>query len=279
MIKKPTDLKSLKAIVESAKETGKKFKLIVESLSALQSASRTKIVDNNLAVLGREQQFALKPTFEKAFADWNRAFLKENDAVRYDELRSLTAAHEALSYARETLCSPIKLASIHGLGSDARSKISAEIQGAGPATLRTLAETAELTGNKDLAAAIIAENDKRNRPDRGFVSQDLAAKVWAVEVADAKKLCETMDIEHRRAVKLNRFIEGKQVTGIEMLEEGLTFGPDGVDKKEAPTAKESGMADGLKILNQLHKDQVANAANEISSDEAWANILKEAAAA
>lgn len=277
-MKKPTCLKTLKAIVESASQTGKKFKLIIETLSAEQAANRTKIVDNNLAVLSREQQFTLKPTFEKAFADWNRSWLKGNDEVRYNELRSLTAAYESLDYARETLCSAIRQASIHALGDSRRAKIEESLRGAGPATLRNLAQTAELTGDKDMAAALIAVNDGRARPDRGFVSQDLAAKVWAVEVADAKKLCETMDIEHRRAVKLNRFIEGKQVTGIEMLEEGLTFGPEGIDKKEAPLEKESDIADGLKILNQLHKEQVANAANQISSEEAWANILKEAAA-
>ncbi len=273
MITKPTNLTSLKAIVKSASQTGAKFKTIIETLSAVQTAERTKIIGNNLAMLPADKQRELKPTFEKAFADWNRTFLKENDSVRYDELRSLTAAYESLSYAREALCSPIKLASIHALGDSRRAKIEESLRSSGPATLRSLAETAELTGDKDMAAALIAVNDGRARPDRGFVSQDLAAKVWAVEVKHAKELCEVMDIEHRRAVKLNRFIEGKQVTGIEMLEEGLTFGPAGIEKKETPPPKESDIADGLQILNQIRKDDLASAARQAERDAELEEIL------
>lgn len=248
MFKKPTDLTNLEKMVLEAAKTGAKFKTIIETLSAVQATERQKIIGNNLAMLPADKQRELKPTFEKAFADWQRGWLKSNDEIRYSELRTLTAAHEALSYARETLCSPIKLASIHALGDARRAKIEESLRGAGPATLRSLAETAELTGDKDMAAALIAVNDGRARPDRGFVSQDLAAKVWAVEVKQAKGLCEQMDIEHRRAIKLNRFIEGKQVTGIEMLEEGLTFGPDGIEKKEAPPRE---MTNTEKMINGL----------------------------
>ena len=248
--KKPTDIKSLKAIVEGAVASGAKFKAKIIALREVQAGQKVKLVDSILEQLGPQERIGMAPALNKVYSDWNRTFLKENDAARYTELQWLTAALEALSYARDTLSNPIKLASIYGLGTEARSRISAEIQGAGPATLRTLAETAELTGDMALAAALIAENDKRNRPDRGFVSQELAAKVWAEPVAQAKQLCEAMDIEHRKAIKLNRFIEGKPGTAFELLEEGLTFGEAGLsEKKEAPEKKP--MSNQEKILNGL----------------------------
>lgn len=110
------------------------------------------------------------------------ATLKANsDDARWEVLRELTAQADKLSATEALWASPVIVLSRAGLGTPERTDFLHQIQNAGPAELRSLAQWAASTGNRVLGAALVSVVDRMPRKDRPFNAHALAAALVGEE--------------------------------------------------------------------------------------------------
>src|SRR5205807_2509445 len=112
---------------------------------------------------------------------FRQGLVKLHEENTTDMLRRLNKSVERVAALNRTFPSPQALLSVQRLGDPVRTQYHAQLQHAGPMELKTLARVAIQTGDRALAAAVLAKNDQTAREDRQFSSADFARRVVGVE--------------------------------------------------------------------------------------------------
>jgi hypothetical protein len=171
----------------------------------------------------------LKDILQKDHDSKLRALRKETEESRWAAMREVQALTADLSTAKSLFSNPLRLATIHGLGGEARARYLAELQNARPATIGTYAEMALAQGDKDLAAALISKLDGMSKEERAglkITASDLAAAVWGKEAAEMSDLLSKTDAWSAEDLAAIRETDGQKVTPVSRISHGLTHGEE-----------------------------------------------------
>lgn len=113
---------------------------------------------------------------EKEAARYRRDLCAEHEAHCDAMMNRLNKTAERLATLVRTYPSPQALLSVQRLGDPKRSEYHRQVEHAGPVELTTLARLAIQTGDRALAAAVLAKNDQTPRESRQFSSAQFARR-------------------------------------------------------------------------------------------------------
>jgi hypothetical protein len=248
----PSNIEELKSIHKAATEAGTKFNAKLKVLNLKVTAKKVEI-NKLLEQIDPAVRKASQTHYDNEFSAFQKELRKVSDAERWEVLRDLQGLYESTAYARENLGDPRKLATAHGLGEEKRSRLEASLASMGSAALASLAKKAEVTGDKDLAAALVAINDTLPAKERPFSSQGIAEKLFGEEAAQARDLAKEINHGLQAAMTVNREFEGTKISAFQKLSNGINFDGQLVpsDKPAPVTGKRSStqlISDGLAAL-------------------------------
>lgn len=221
----PMDLTALRALSTKASELAERVDRAVQAHNAKEALERSNIEARVASISNPQRRGEAHALYMAEHAEWLKGHRRETEESRWTPLRELNILREAAMSAKELIGSPIVVATSWNLGKPERSAIAAEIAGLGPAALANLARRAELTGDRNLAAALVVANDKLPRGERPFNSQSLADKVFGKECQAVNDLVKHIDVATAKAIAANRAADGKPLVGVERISNALKHGP------------------------------------------------------
>lgn len=247
----PSNIEELKSIHKAATEAATKFNARLKVLNLKVIAKKAEI-DKHLELIDPSVRKSSEAHFAAELATFQKELRKASDAERWETLRDLQGLYESTSYARENLGDPRKLATAHGLGEEKRSRLEASLASMGPAAMASLARKAEVTQDRDLAAALIAANDLGPAKERSFSSQGLAEKLFGDDAKAVRDLAKEINHGLQSAMTVNREFEGTKISAFQKLSNGINF-----DGQLVPTEKPAPAAGGKRSSTQLISDGLA----------------------
>lgn len=236
MSKAATSIAQLRAIAEGAKQNGAKFTSQLRALN--QNIEKKQIeIQQKIEMAGSIRKATATQHYEGEFGDWIRTYRKENEPARYAILKEIVAAESMAAYARTEMSDPRKAATMHGIGTEERSRLEKSLEKMGGASLLALAKRAEIEGDKNLAAAVILQNDTLARNSRLFESSALAESVFGPECKQVRELCGQIKREVDAATQANRIFDGQKLANSQRIENGLNHGEGRLLQTEAEPEK------------------------------------------
>jgi hypothetical protein len=155
-------------------KTRAQFKGLQETIPGLGKVGPTNEQIKSVLLAAEKQA-------EKEASAYRREVCKANEARTNDTMKRLHDATERLGAFVRIYPSPQALLSVQHLSDPKRATYHANLQHAGPVELTTLARLAIQTGDRALAAAVLAKNDQTPRESRQFSSADFASRMVGKE--------------------------------------------------------------------------------------------------
>ncbi|MEX2123257.1 MAG: hypothetical protein WD795_05160 [Woeseia sp.] len=136
--------------------------------------------------------------------EFRRTLAESSGQEREAMLRKLHERGQRLGQLAETFPNATSWLARAGLGSTERANLQATLAGAGKAELLSMAQQAQISGNRILAAAAVTANERLTRRDRPFVSIEYASRLvgdehgqWLEAIAGARdKLNRVRDLDN-----------------------------------------------------------------------------------
>lgn len=244
-----TDLASLRKAAEKSASLARSTESAVSEFNRRKQQIEQNVEMRVAAVVDPQRREEARKLFTDEAKDALVKLRKETEEARWKHARELHAIAEDLKAVKEHLTNPIIIATAHNLGGERRGRIAREIEGLGPLALSNLRKQAELTGDKDLAAALILQNDKTAKRERLFDSKDLAEIAFGEDCATVKELANVIEVQHAKAIAAVRDSDGTKATPVQKISTGLKHPGERITPAGEPAPKER----SLELLERMER--------------------------
>lgn len=227
----------LAAIEETAAAFGKRIQnlntLVKEKRDALYDARRSDfdragVVETNAdgrRTIDKDRQANERAFLERAINAELHEFRDNLNESSKDEreamLRKLAERGERLTQLAAVFPNATAWLAQSGLGSQERANLQATLAGAGKAELASLAQQAQLSGNRVLAAAVVTANERLERRDRPFKSLEYAQEFVGAEHQEFLAAIKDAQDKVKAATELNNLFTRGDETPAAKIERGL----------------------------------------------------------
>ena len=148
----------------------------------------------------------------------------QTEISRYEALRQLQEMDALASTSSEYFQNPISLLTASNIGSEKRDRVANQLNGLGPAAIKSLAQAAINNNDRELGAELVRANDSKKAKDRPFKSSDLAEHLVGAEVQAAKDLLMNVKRSVQTAINANKSFEnGKPQNPNSKIANALNF--------------------------------------------------------
>jgi len=220
---------SLSQIERQVHERSQALTRKVEKLEALITAEKDKleIAERERASRAQsaEERSAIKAIMgtdrSRAIARLRRGLVESSQKERDAILGVFPKFEESISQTSGLYQSPQQVLAREGLGDARRSEIQRQLVGAGPATLRSMADLAVAQNDKVLAAAILAVEDHKSTKKRAIDLAQFAGKLVGSDLAAMQYRLETLRSKIQAMRSVNRAFERGVHSSLDRIEKGL----------------------------------------------------------
>lgn len=205
-----------------SRKISKLEEIILKRKDELDGAER-----ENLSAAGSsEERGAIRSlvgkTNSRALSALRRELVKESQKDRDGVLDLLPKFSADIETTSKLYQSPQQVLGREGLGDARRSELQRQLLGAGPSTMRSMADLAIAEGDRVLAASILAVEDRKPRAKRSI---DIAAFANSMgvgeEVATMQYRLEELRIKIQEMWNLNRSFERGVHSSLDKIKLGL----------------------------------------------------------
>jgi len=236
-IKKPTSKAELQILAERAA----RLMRTIEADTAKYQYDAERMRRESLNRLNMIQDPANRKAVESVFADELKSALKklrdDTASTRMPPIQEIHAINEAVQETREHLADPILQGTIHSMGSERRYRVGQELLNAGPASVRSFAAQAELTGDKEAAAAILMKLSATEKKYRLVDATEFATKIFGQECENVLALAKNVRLGNDRAIAAMRAVDGNPLSPLEKVKAGLDHEGNRISPVEVPSPK------------------------------------------
>jgi hypothetical protein len=212
------DPKAAEALAARAEGLSETLDKLIANLNHASAEARERIAAEKSGVVpsigGAADRATIADAVARAIDRDHRALHAElarsSERDRYAQLREAQEKAAALESLVTVYASPVAYLSGTTVGNPRRNEYAATVADAGPAELQVFAARAVASGDRDLAAAVVARLGRMSKESRPLEAAALAEKLVGQEHAGLVHAAKRAAAAAQRAVNVNRAFERGQ---------------------------------------------------------------------